>query len=273
MITHAGQPMIAPTRTDDPATGLIDWVKAHIDPRVAVPWVYRAFPGKKLARVTWPTGFYPAARIEVNTLYWYPGAMRWCYCHLLCASTDLEAVRSAAHGSDGKASNKVTLRFEVPEQGADGVIETQLHLLPTTPQMRVDRGEGEDLEDFDGCHLLTLVDERFYWQGVPMPPYAINEGTTWGDLIGFCAAGVGASIAHDPVPAEYLLPHRQMQLQYEAVPPVLDACLYNVGQKLIRELSGEFKAISAATSAARFAANLAVSRDRMAGGARFQADA
>lgn len=265
---------IGGVETVEPTPDILAWIDENIPLASIVRWTYRAYPGARLGHIAWPTGHYPAPSIQLNQLFWYPGASRWSFIHVLASWTQLKRIRALAFGEDGNSNSPLAMVMQTTGLPSPHSIETDLYLMPPHPLARFDRGDQdrrEPAETDDDLYLLTLVDGRYWWQYRACPDFAIGESTTWSGMIGKCAEALELEIDVGAIPGSYGKPDRSLNLQWEAVPPVLDAICTNVGLRIVRDLDGTVHAMDNATSSARLTANLNDFRDyRRAGGAWFE---
>lgn len=229
MLTLAGIPL-------SPSTPAFSrWVANNIPTERATQWLTRAWPGLGLQGIAWPTGFRIPDRIRLNRLVWPTGASRWAYGFFLGTTAQVEAIRKQAFGDDGEANETITLRMESPDdQGeASESITTDLYLLPPTPLAWVD--PGIRVPSGEAAYLLTVVDQRFYWWAHAAPDFGINDtaGKTWQNVFDAIAAELDITIDVGTIDPAYLQPSRGLNLTYETIPPLLDACCASIGHRLV----------------------------------------
>jgi hypothetical protein len=221
-------------------------------------------PGPVLARLgcppPWPDWF--AARL--NTLYWPQGASRFAWGYYFVNESKLEELRALAFRPENYAPLALKL-----DDGRHAV-ETDLYILPSRP---LDKVEG-----LPGAHLLTLVDERYFWwqRGGAVPVYP--GYTTWADLDEEIGDLWGVAIEADDVHADYGLPDVCFSTSYETVPLLLDAVAEACGHKVVRDLDGTLRALTLDSSRTRLETNLRDANARLSGGrislsSRVEADA
>lgn len=271
MLTLAGVPLIVPTAE------IHAWVTNNIDPRDICPWTYRAFPGTNLTGLAFPTGFSTPRETRLNRFAWPRGASRWAYGHFLASTNQVKVIRDVAFGEVGDSTETVILEMGTEGQRSDEGTEVegvQLHvdvyLLPPYPLGRVDPVNGESV---NGLYLLTVVDKRYYWWHKPTPDFAIDgTSTTWESVFEKIGDAIGEDIEVDPIHADYLKPHKALNLKNEALPLVLDAVAYNCGQRVIVDYDGKVKSINAGTGKTRRSEDDETYRLRTirAGGDRFK---
>lgn len=262
-----------------PTGALCAWIERNLPVAEAFPWAASSWPGPTLdAR----TPGVPAARmpatLEVNRFVWPQGASRFAHGAFLAAAREAEQVRAVANGRDGRSSIPIPLVLASPGQPAGEVLSVSVNLLRVVPLHSLATTNGGTPtadDDFRANNpvLLVVVDQRYYWQSAPCPdlgilPYGsynpnapadsaedLPDGPTppppsWAACIKKLGAAVGATIDHDPVPAEYLSPDPALNLAGMPAGPALDAVLFNCGLRLVANYDGSFYAQSAPTAIA-----------------------
>lgn len=268
MISYAGQPLLAPDQS------VIDWVKSHLDPA----WIFceaavRTWPGRDLDVIGF-RGYIPKGPVEIGKLVWPASrASHWAYAHFLVDEDTLKSIGNVVYqGSSYQPADLVI------NDGTDS-LTTSMYMLPARP---LAKAEGSP----SGLWLLTLVDVRFHWwfrggvlsvtDGV-LEDFTDEDGddilleqgaTTWEELYEAIADLLGITITVDDVDADYLSPPESFSLTYHALPLILDAVAYCVGQRVCRRLDGTVVALNVTSSQTEFASNLLIpaSTDRLAGG-------
>ncbi|MDE2105774.1 MAG: hypothetical protein KGL39_51595 [Patescibacteria group bacterium] len=96
-------------------------------------------------------------------------------------------------------------------------------------------------------NLITLVDLRFFLaQGGAI---SLTPGTTtWGQLCTSIATALGITFTQDAVNAAYLNPPADFAASYENGALLLDAACRAVGQRVVANLDGTYKAINSTTA-------------------------
>jgi hypothetical protein len=301
-------PLLAPMAMSPEAMmNVKTWVERNITPKTVRPWLTRAWPGFGLAGVTWPTGYTPNDPIRVNHLIWPIGASRWAFGHFLVDSNALNLIRNAAYGTDGSEFNEITLKMSIPglvlPDGSSSPspqfepLETSVYLLSYTPLGRMtpipggggtatpaptslypspptgSPGSTSTDQYVNGLYLITIVDERYYWWNYSIPIIFNNIGdtTTWQSLFTSIETTINVTINLDTINPAYLQPSRGLALTGEVIPPVLDAMVANIGQRLVRKYDGNVYAQNFDTANAAYEADFSTNPDRQlrAGGERF----
>lgn len=239
-LTVAGIPVNFPTLE------VADWINANITTDEIYLFDKRAYPGPNLQYISWPTSFRQLPPVRVGEFRWPTGASRWGSLHLLASTNLTNQIQAAAFGLQGDQYNKVDVYVDspnVPGQIVKEYIFTDLYMLPPYTLARVPP-IGE--QTFNSLYLLSFVDDRFFWWGVPTPDFGIptpstgqSGGGTWEGLFNKCQTALrtsfpGLTIEFDPISPNYLGPSSALNLEGEVIPPVLDAIATNVGQRIVR---------------------------------------
>lgn len=256
-----------------PDAEAIAYIESTIDPRLFVPFVDRSWPGFGLAGVTWPVGYRPTDKIRLNRFVWPRGASRFAYGHFLADSEQSDQIRDAALSSDGSQTDQIQLVMDSPrvppDTDNDETLTTNVYLLSCTPLYTLTPQPNGPMDN--GLYLLTVVCPRYYWWYIPTPVFGITDSTTWTSLFSACNTALGLTIAVDTIDTRYLNPSPGLNLDYEVLPPVLDAIAYNVGHRIVYGLDGTVKSqsFSRAVTARQTDAQNHPNRDIRAGGNRF----
>jgi hypothetical protein len=245
MLSYAGVNLIAPSAE------LLAWGKANLDWAWLAPWVDRVWPGKSLTRL----GFglhWPRGPTVLGRLVWPTGAQRWSYFHGVVDSASLDQIRAQVYQGGGYQAQPLTV--------SDGVtsISPSLWMLPPRPLSQVGGAVGR--------WLVTLVCGRFGWWFKAAAITVTGGTTTWQDLYAALGSALGISLTVDPIPAAYLKPAADLATQYEALPPLLDAAAYSVGQRIVYGLDGSVRAWNPDNSRSQILLNLAQPWPVQAGG-------
>lgn len=229
------------------------------------------FPGKGLSQIARQkeASPHPTEQVQIGEYYYPTGASRWSIFRGLATTTMVKEMMKKAYV--GGTSTAQTFRMKcVPDvpggvTPADYDLQTSLFLLPPRPL-------AEHGTAYDGLYLVTLVDERWYWQyrGVNLKPQAGPAGrTSWKDLLDLVKDELSISFAVSAA-AVYLDPEPDSQLfgSQENATILLDALAFNIGRQFVRKLDGTYVLESNSNSATivdsnRGAANTVI---RSAGG-------
>ena len=230
------------------------WLAKHIPPSEIYEFADRStWPGKNQTGASW--GAWLQQRpVEVGRLFWPTGASRWAVGHFLATGKMLEQIRDKAYGKAqlpaGEARQPpVALDLVMSSSKRRGKrIVAKMYMLPPRPLVKM---AGDPSL---GLHLLTLVDQRYFWWHRHTGDLDITEQMLWEDLISelFTSAGVsdyGVMLPH----ADYLYPFNKrplMKAKYETLPLLLDTAAYCCGCRVINNLSGKAETVSLEDDAA-----------------------
>lgn len=250
MISYAG--ILLPVQTNELALQ----VERTISPSLVYDFSTITWPGNKRQGWTFQ-GQIPRRAIRPGTLYWPQGAGRWAVAYFVVDGATLTLIRSAVAGSP-LAALPLVMTFSQPGGPVPGVgapdtttdsITTNLWMLPPRPLQQF-----ADLP----VYLITLVDDRFWWQYANTDDLVITGGTTtWANLYSSLATSIGITITADPINAAYLTPSGTFQSRFQSATAALDVVAYNCGQRLVRRLDGTVLALNVTTSQTVNDANLA----------------
>lgn len=212
-----------------------------------VPTYYH---NRNLGAVARPSHFgpQPGPTVQIGDFYYPTGATRWSVYRGLATSSMVAALlkavgSSTVNGVSVPAWNSAQFIMEQnpispnnPTNNATNyTLKTNLYMLPPRPL-------AEHGNQFDGLYLITLVDERYQGQYLPIS-FHITNTTTWDDLISQLAVAQNIQISYAPIPAAYGQPSSDSQLwmNQETVGPVFDAIAANLGRVVVRNLDGTYK--------------------------------
>lgn len=203
---------------------------------VAVPWVTET-PNRTVSIGEW---FYPL------------DAARWSVFRGLATSSMVKAMVAAALTPQATPQ---TLTITCPPISPDNpnadpsnyTVSSPMYLMPPRP-----------LSEHPGCeglYLVTLVDERWYWQFKPAT-LRVYADTEWLDILSDLGAALGISVTGvvDPI---FLRPEADSPLwaNAESAPQLLDAVAANLGLTCVRPLAGGIELMDNQTSYNRVVAN------------------
>ena len=208
-------------------------------------------------------------KIGIGEWFYPTGAARWSVFRGLATSSMVKEMLKQTAGSSAKTFKMKMVPF-LPQSTteADYAVETSMYMLPPRPL-------AEHGGSFDGLFLVTLVDERWYWQQrmVSLRPTGEAAGrTSWNTLIDAAATALGISVTYS-VSATYLYPEPDSQLYavQERAAVLMDALGYNLGRTFVRNLTGGYSLLTNTASQTTADANrgTAAAVIRMAGGDLF----
>lgn len=192
---------------------------------------------------------FPNPDIKIGHWYYPVCASRWSVFRGLATSSQVKQMLAATRGNVAGTfkikqkplgANKSTATYE---------ISTDLFLLPP-------RCLGEVSKTYDGLYLVTLVDERFYWQNTGLS-FDLNSSITWNSLITQVATTLGISISCSDISSAYTNPELNSQLwsNEENAGILFDALAYNIGRKVVRNYDGTYALLTPDESYALALAN------------------
>lgn len=230
------------------------------------------YPGRNVDGIAFQPQADPQPNSTLRLFDWYYpyGASRWSVFRGLATSSQAKAML-AATGGYGRATfimgQNPIAPYHLDNDVSPYRLTSQMFMLPPRPL-------AEHGGRFDGLYLITLVDERYYFQGTPVSLH-VTGNTSWLDLITQIRTALGGiNITVDPIPSAYPPPEPDSPLwtNLEQVTTLLDAIAYNIGMVVVRDLGGTYSLIRPQTSQAIVFANLKALNDRevrVAGGAMF----
>lgn len=213
------------------------------------------YPGRGLVGVArcLPYGPLPNPQIRIGDWYYPWGACRWSVFRGLATSTQVKYMLAATGGY-----RPATFSMKCEPIGAQGFVGAQVDqavstIFPTTPSpyhlessmyLLPPRSLADYGNNFDGLYLVTLVDERYYWQHVTAQLH-VTKDSTWNDLIQLLASRLGFVIGEVSIP-EFLgyrepEPDSPLWAAEQNAAVLLDAVAFNVGDRIIRQFDGSIK--------------------------------
>jgi hypothetical protein len=208
---------------------------------------------------------WPYHPIKLDSLFWPVGASSWAVGHYLVTDSTLKRIRAQAYA--GGTYHSLPLKID---DGMGGVISPSMWMLSARPISQIVPPISYTAipPDCDGVYLLTLVDDRYYWQSLRVS-LLVDNSSTWADVLTMLKDVV--SFTNDTPNAAYLQPSTALWGTDLPFSLVMDSVAYTLGMRVIRTLTGSVKMINAGTSRTQFSANLSVYTNRLAGG-RFAFD-
>ena len=210
-----------------------------------IPWdfhrefVYPLGPiGKKLADIA---ARYPLAQplfppIKMGQWFYPTGVSRWSVFRGLATSSCAAAMLDATQGNKALPFTMMSVPAGVANV-SDGAytLTTDMFMLPPRPL-------GETKGSLDGLYLITLVDERFYWQFDTVQIHPTKD-TTWSAIITQLGLELGFSPNFGPAIASVYTspePDSPFWMNFESAAVVMDAVAANLGATWVRGLDGNY---------------------------------
>ncbi len=104
------------------------------------------------------------------------------------------------------------------------------------------------------CYLCMVVDDRWRWNQVACPDFAIgpdaSPAVTWAACFAAVAGALGIDLPMAAVPAAYLSPDESLNLAGQPAGMVLDALARNVGCRVSRDYDGTVRCLTYAAALA-----------------------
>lgn len=194
----------------------------------------RSWPGPYLVGITYPFRYPTRPKLRPNMFYYPNGATRWAEAHFLISESQYALLAS-------KLGTKQTLIVNTVSTGMFGLSARILAKVGNEP----------------GLYLLTLVDERYFFQYKNGGTITLDDTDTWASLISYLATQLGISISAFSVGAVYGQPQPLTDLGgvCENAAILLDACLTNVGLTLVRNFNGTYSVLTTSQSVTQETAN------------------
>lgn len=219
MILYGGIPLAFPT------PGEIELAESFLDD----PAEFETADYTTARRDAWNRpGLRDPRPFTIGKLFWPTGAERFAFIRLLATKDQLDKIRPLVYDQNVAGKYKsITLKLDDGQRS----IETKLWMLPPRPLAQL-------LNDPNQYHLITLVDDRYFWWEKAASIAITGGTTTWQNLFDSIGTALGVSIANEAVNAYYLKPSEDLENDYQFLPLLLDAVCKNVGQVFVRKLNG-----------------------------------
>lgn len=247
------QAEILPARKHQPLADLVDELNRLLPSLYLQDFSPPPSPGRNLAAIAYRSqaGPWPNPQVRIGDWFYPTMASRWSIFRGLASSTMVKEMLRLTGGTipktlsmkcvpEGARNDRQTIPPNLvnllPARGSvddQYTVATEMYMLPPRPL-------GELGGRFDGLYLVTLVDERYYWQHSSVT-LRVTHTTTWQSLIDQCvtALGITGDMTID-IPAVYSRPEPDSQLwaNEENAALLLDAVAHNIGDVVIRYLTG-----------------------------------
>lgn len=242
-----------PVRKQQPEIDLIDEINRLLDMGYLQDFhVPHLFQNRNLTAIARPSniGPQPNPQTKIGDFYYPNGASRWAVYRGLATSTMVKAILNTVGTTYVEGVGLVPTwnpapfiiqQIPINPENVDPVlytIATDLYMLPPRPLAEFGGG-------LDGLFLLTLVDERFYNNYLPVfihPTFDI----TWDQVISFLAQALGIIINYSPISASYGRPSQDSQLWFneESASAILDAVAANLGRVVVRNYDATYSLLT-----------------------------
>lgn len=235
-LTYAGVPFALPESLG--GEKVVDFIDSYYpldDLRDVMGSDETNWPGKNLQATTWAQN----PRLPKLRLYqWYypAGASNWSIFRGLATTQQYKQMLKAT-----AATGTVTpqdFKIQSDARGKDDSITTKLYMLSARPVSVP--GSGETPETL---YLITLVDERYWWQfeGAVQVDLTGTQ-TTWDGLTQYLADQLVITGTFEAVDSVYFKPAMDAALfsSQENPAALLDAVAYNTGREIMRKYDGTY---------------------------------
>lgn len=248
-----------PVRKQQPLADLIDEIERLI------PFQYlhdfktpSPYPGRNLGGIAFQDkiGPEPSPVVRIGDWYYPNGASRWSVFRGLMTSSMVKEVLKLVGISNSADFEIGQLPAGAKNSSSDGsTIITRMRMLPPRP-LGEHGANSPGLKALDGLYLVTLVDERYWWQHIPVS-LRVVQATTWADLISEIATALGISNSFSAVPDVYGKPEPDSPLwtNQESAATLLDAIAWNLGGVIVRKLDGSYGLLDSIASKAIIESN------------------
>lgn len=271
MLSFAGIPLLL----HDPEGAANEYVRKHLDERIASIFTPELIwqndgraaprtnnPQTSIQQVGLPVPTYPQQpRPRINTLYWPTGATRWSQGLFLIDGYNLAAILDTMTTSGGLAANiPQPFIMTTPESGDEGV-DALMYLLPPRPVSPPNVDENSRL------WILPLVDERYFWQSIPVPDIDVSS---WDGVFEAIATALNVELYVDDISPAYGIPDPvEWARKWENAAMLLDAAATTIGKRFVADWSAigafdettAYQVLSYESSETNYADNLTLQGD------------
>jgi hypothetical protein len=231
MMRYAGIPLLVPSE------GIVGHVLgAYPD------GVFATFSGRRLADER-------LRRLEPGTLYWPADASRHAAALVLADRDQLDAIKANTLRGGPHAE-------ELEISDGQQTVKALLWMLPAVTLSS---------DPTSALYLIPLVDQRWLWQR-RLAYVSVAAVPTWSQVLGQYAAAVGDTISAAAAATAYLVPGQDCSSDGEPAAARLDGVAASCGQRVLAELDGTFRTLTAADAQVVQANNLKRVQALAAGG-------
>ncbi len=196
------------------------------------------YPGRKLGSLARrEISEFDQTEIKIGDWYYPPTASRWSVFRGLATSSMVKVMLAATEGSEPAdfVMKCAPVSPDNPQGDPDNyTLTSSMYMLPARPL-------AEHGGQYDGLYLVTLVDERYYWNYTSVT-LRVTRGTTWPMLIDQLANTLDIVLNYSLVSSNYAYPEPDSQLwvNLEDANTLLDAIAFNLGRIVVRNLDGRY---------------------------------
>ncbi len=194
-----------------------------------------AFPGRNLGNIAYKSEQELPVKIRIGDWYYPNSASKWSIFRGLADSYMVKTMLSNTGALTAATFKMTAFPGGAPNLNkANYELETSMYMLPPRPL-------GEHGGQFAGLYLVTLVDERFFFQNTPVSLH-VDKTSTWESLINQAAIALNITISPTIIETVYGTPELDSPLwtNWESAPILLDALAANIGRTLVRKLNGSY---------------------------------
>lgn len=254
---RAGGGPAAPEWEEREASKIARWVNENIRPEELFPFAYRQWPGRIFGGPILDAMPPIDLPVTIGTVRWPRTASQFARAHFVVGETMLAQIRKAVQAQKGVVGGLTTGVLALAD--GNNTLEMNMWMLPAWPLQMAVAGAG--------AYLLTLVDDRYWWQQMPVTLSVTAGVTAWTDLYTAIGTALGIAIEVDTIPSAYGTPTTDYTVYQQPLPAVLDAVAWGCGQRIVRDaVTGQVKAQNALTAIASVTSQLAGAVGVYAGG-------
>lgn len=265
MINYAGVDLLLPTPE------LESWINTNFSQKYTDS--FQVFSGDFCG--FFPQTFPSGGETRLNTLVWPRDASRWSYGHFLATTTMVEAINlgvdalyvsgggsgsgwcsgSGVSGSgvssgqcaySGSGASGSNLDGALLKMGTPGAtVNCKMFMLPPTPIARIPWNRSASCaEALEGLWLITLVDDRFWWN-MRSVTFGSILGGDWDDMFSSMLQSIGTATGTIQTSAPYgLMPAQLAEAPWQGqMAQLFDCYLYQTQKRLIKSLTGEYRIV------------------------------
>jgi hypothetical protein len=224
-LTYAGVRLVVPSRE------VLEWVRDHT--AIEDLSLFSDRDPSFGDRAAWglPPSF-PTRPVEVGTLFWPNGALRFSVGYLLATDRQLTRIKQEVWGTGTYRARDLVLSTRNQK------VTVSLYLLPPRPLTF-----NHETVPVNGLYLLTLVDARYFWWVKSTGALTVTPGTTtWANLYTSAGSALGITLSTDTVNTKYLKPSNTLEASYEPAAPFVESLTRHTGLRLVANLDGTFRA-------------------------------
>jgi hypothetical protein len=200
-------------------------------------------PGPRLSGLGVP--YRPSnPKVKLGRLFYPTGSARWAVFHGLATTSQVKQMQVLAWPP---GSQVVPLTFHMQsdvspfeDNQAIGGVCTGMYLLSCRPLSSM--GSFQSGSTLDDLWLVTLVDERYYWQFQSVGSLTIAALSSWHSLISLFATALDITITNLTPSSVYGVPAEDSALfsNYEPANRMLEAVAWNFGCLVVRNFDGTY---------------------------------